>query len=429
MNGRLLTAFILSLVCDASARRAQSAEQPKVMKIALKKAQTVVRDVIGMVSEGLVNKYMRNYFGQQAEDGSHLPLTNYMDAQYYGTFEIGTPPQEFTAIFDTGSSNTWIPSKKCTSLACYLHNRYDSSESDTYKPDSRSFAIRYGSGAVEGFVSKVHSVMPTRTVLTISGCHEDRRSRDSRSGVWRDDQGARFGMQSVCCGNGFNICVIFACFLQTFALGKFDGIMGLGYDTIAVADAVPPFYNMIKQNLIDQPLFSVWLGRSDEGEGGELTFGAIDHDKYEGELRYAPVTRKGYWEVEMTDFALGDKKLGQKARAAIDTGTSLLAVPTEVADAINESIGAKRGFRGAYTIDCDRVESLPDVTFTFGGHDFSLTADDYILQAQGFCMSAFMGIDIPAPAGPIWIIGDAFLRAYYTVYDLGRNRVGFAKAK
>lgn len=205
--------------------------------------------------------------------------------------------------------------------------------------------------------------------------------------------------------------------------------MGLGYDTIAVAGSVPPFYNMIKQKLIDEPIFSFWLGRSGEGQGGELTFGAVDKDRFEGDLVYAPVIRKGYWEVELTDFALGGKKLGQKARAAIDTGTSLIAVPSEISDAINESIGAKRGFRGIYTVDCDAIDTLPDVTFTFGGHDFPLSAKDYILQSHGACMSAFMGIDIPAPAGPIWIIGDAFLRAYYTVYDLGKNRVGFAKSK
>lgn len=143
------------LAANEAVARTTRKDEPKVLRIALKKAQSAVRDIMGMVSDGLINKYMRNYIGQMSDDGSSLPLTNYMDAQYYGTIEIGTPPQEFTVIFDTGSSNTWVPSKKCTSLACYLHTRYDSSESSTYEQDSRDFAIRYGSGSVEGFISKV----------------------------------------------------------------------------------------------------------------------------------------------------------------------------------------------------------------------------------------------------------------------------------
>lgn len=159
MKFNLITFLCIAAVCKVEGLGSSKDEQPKVLKIALKKASVAVRDIIGMISEGLVSKYMQNYVGMASEDGSSLPLTNYMDAQYYGTIEIGTPPQEFTVIFDTGSSNTWIPSKKCHSLACYLHSRYDSSESETYKKDSREFAIRYGSGAVEGFISKVKIII------------------------------------------------------------------------------------------------------------------------------------------------------------------------------------------------------------------------------------------------------------------------------
>jgi saccharopepsin len=210
-----------------------------------------------------------------------------------------------------------------------------------------------------------------------------------------------------------------------FAVGKFDGIFGLAYDRIAVTGAVPPVYRMIEQSLLKEPLFGVYMGDTNKGnEGGSITFGSIEPSHFTGSINWAPVVRKAYWEVELQSVFLGGKKLNVQSKgAAIDTGTSLIAMPVNEAKAINTAIGAKASWNGQYTIDCSLVPSLPELVLVFAGKQYVLKGEDYILNVQNSCVSGFIGLDIGVP---LWIVGDVFLRKYYTVYDLGNHRVGFA---
>lgn len=194
---------------------------------------------------------------------------------------------------------------------------------------------------------------------------------------------------------------------MAFVFGKFDGILGLGYNTISVNQIPPPFYNMIDQNLLDEKVFSFRLGSS-EDDGGECIFGGYDKSWSDEKVTYVPVRRKGYWEVELEGIKFGDEELPlENTGAAIDTGTSLIALPTDIAEILNKEIGAEKSWNGQYTVDCSKVPSLPDLTFNFGGKKFPIKGEDYVLNAGGTCISAFMGMDIPPPMGPIWIIGDA----------------------
>ena len=285
------------------------------------------------------------------------------DGQDFSEITIGTPPQTFKVVLDTGSSNLWVPSSECGSIACYLHTKYDSSSSSTYKKNGTAFEIRYGSGSLSGFVSE--------DVMTIG----DLKIKNQIFAEATEEPGL------------------------AFAFGRFDGILGLAFDTISVNKIPPPFYNMIEQGLLDEPVFAFYLGDTANGEGdeSEATFGGVNKDHYTGKITEIPLRRKAYWEVDLDAITFGDNTAElENTGVILDTGTSLIALPSTLAELLNKEIGAKKGYNGQYTVECDKRDSLPDMSFTLSGYNFTITPFDYILEVQGSCISSFMGmVSIP----------------------------------
>ncbi|TAQ87633.1 hypothetical protein B7494_g4061 [Chlorociboria aeruginascens] len=324
-----------------------------------------------------------------SENGDHsVPVSNFLNAQYFSEITIGTPPQEFKVVLDTGSSNLWVPSSGCNSIACYLHTKYDSASSSTYKKNGSTFAIQYGSGSLSGFVSQ--------DTVTIG----DLKIKNQIFAEATEEPGL------------------------AFAFGRFDGILGLGYDTISVNKIVPPFYSMVDQGLLDEPKFAFYLGDTANGDDddSEAIFGGVNTAHYTGDITDIKLRRKAYWEVDLDAITFGDNTAElENTGAILDTGTSLIALPTTLAELLNKEIGATKGWNGQYTVECEKRTSLPNLSFTLSGYNFSITPYDYILEVQGSCISSFMGMDIPEPAGPLVILGDAFLRKWYSVYDLGKG--------
>jgi saccharopepsin len=216
----------------------------------------------------------------------------------FSDIALGTPPQTFKVVLDTGSSNLWVPSTECNSIACYLHTKYDHSASSTYKKNGTSFEIRYGSGSLSGFVSQ-----DTFQIGDLKVKHQDFAEATQEPGL-------------------------------AFAFGRFDGIMGLGYDTISVNKIVPPFYNMIDQGLLDEPVFAFYLSSTDDqGSESEAVFGGINEDHFSGKLVKIPLRRKAYWEVDLDAITFGGNTAEMDDTGVIlDTGTSLIALPSTMAE-------------------------------------------------------------------------------------------------
>lgn len=367
------------------------------MRIPLHRMQTTRRTLeqYKMSQDTIARRWSPKEFPEE-------PLDNYMDAQYYGPIELGTPGQTFNVIFDTGSSNLWVPSAQCPiwEVACRLHNRYDSSKSSTYKANGTKFEIHYGSGSMSGFLS-------TDSCCIAGLCVSDQTFAEAthEPGV-------------------------------AFIAARFDGILGMGFPQISVLGVTPVFNNMVDQGVVEAPVFSFWLNRDPTADiGGELILGGSDPLFYEGEMTYIPVQREGYWEVAMDSLNSGDSTVGCTGgcTAIVDTGSSLMVGPTKETNAINKMIGGKEIVPGTgqYMIDCGSISSLPEIAVVLAGREFVLTGKDYVLQISQFgqtqCISGFMGLDMPM--GPWWILGDVFIGKFYSEFDLGNSRVGLATAK
>lgn len=300
--------FIAFLFLGALSNMCVSTTNNRLIRIRLKKKQI---EKISGLSEQIIGSNV-----------DIISLKNYKNAQYFGEIGIGTPPQNFKVIFDTGSSNLWVPSSRCHFyLDCYFHSKYKSGHSGTYKKNGTKAEIHYGTGSVSGFFSQDHVKMDELIIR-----NQDFIEVTKAPGV-------------------------------AFLDAKFDGVLGLGFQEISAGNAVPFWYNMINQGLVREPIFSFWLNRNAaEKEGGEIVFGGMDTNHFKGDHIYVPVTHKGYWQFDMGDVVIGAETTGYCAdgcSAIADSGTSWLAGPTAVIAQIHQAIGAT----GVVSQECKAIVS------------------------------------------------------------------------
>jgi len=162
--------------------------------------------------------------------------------------------------------------------------------------------------------------------------------------------------------------------------------------------------------------------------------GGVNPAHYTGDFSYVPVVdavpgKKVYWQLDMDDITVDGASVTSVRKAIVDSGTSLLAAPTAEIEKIAKAVGAKKvlpipPFNKEYMIDCDSPG--PDLVIGIGGKSYTLTKEDYIIRDGPECLFAMTGLDVPAPAGPLWILGDPFMRSFYVKFDFDNARLGFA---
>ena len=141
--------------------------------------------------------------------------------------------------------------------------------------------------------------------------------------------------------------------------GSFDGVMGLGFSAKSINGLVTPLENMVAQGALDQPVVAFRLGftGSIEGEGGTVSFGGIDDTAYNGRIRYFSTRISGLWEVPLYQVTLGWMTIDlDKDGAAFDTGSSIIAMPSDLAYRFNKGYVWRYIRRSvAYSADTDVV--------------------------------------------------------------------------
>ncbi|KAM7226441.1 hypothetical protein CapIbe_022586 [Capra ibex] len=356
---------------------------------------TKVKTMRKTLSEkSILKNFLKEHAYRQSQissRGSNItihPLRNIMDMVYVGKITIGTPPQEFQVVFDTGSSELWVPSVFCPSSACSTHVRFRHHQSSTFRPTQKTFSITYGSGSMKGFLA--YDTVRIGDLL----------STDQEFGL----SVAEYGFEHV----------------------PFDGVLGLNYPDMSFIRTIPIFDNLKNQGAFSEPVFAFYLGKA---KGSVVMFGGVDHHYYKGELNWVPLIHAGDWSVHMDRISMKRKVIACSGgcEAIVDTGTSLILGPRRLVNSIQKLIGATPQGSEHY-ISCFAIYTLPSIIFTINGINYPVPARAYIHKdSRGHCFTTFKENTVRTSTEN-WILGAVFLRLYFSVYDRGNDRIGLAQA-
>ncbi|CAH8552301.1 unnamed protein product [Schistosoma rodhaini] len=320
-------------------------------------------------------------------------LINYENFQYYGEISVGTPPQKLRVLFDTGSTDTWFASRNCwfLDIFCWMFSFYDSSKSSTYVADGSSFDVTYLDSNYSGFWS-LDNIRIGSLVIRNQAFAEMR-----------------------------NI------FSLDYFTNKYDGIIGMSSRRISKFGKIPMFPNLLANSVNMDPIFSFYLNQENGAPiGGEMVLGGVNPEYFEGDFEYMPTVYNNIWAVGMSSLIIKGVELCNECTATIDTGTSVILGEREQVTRINSLLGVSYHVIGRNVLDCSRIDMLPPIEFIFQKRKYILLPQHYVVKEHlwlgTMCSSPFEADD-SLPSN-VWILGDVFMRRFYTVFDFGQKRIG-----
>ncbi|CEI41856.1 hypothetical protein FVEN_g3800 [Fusarium venenatum] len=387
--------FAVTLTLAAAAAVSASPLEPRA-KTAVLPLKHVVKasSIKAIVQKGQARIQKVNgeaSFHLDAVSSSSGSVTN-EDVSYVAPVVIGG--KTWNLIVDTGSSNTWCGAQ----ASC--------EPTSTGKSTGGSVSVSYGSGSFSGkeYTDKVSFGGLTVSAQSIGAAS----SATGFSGV--------------------------------------DGIIGFGpvgltSGTVSNVNTVPTFMdNLYSQGSISSEVLGVSFrpesGSDDSDTNGELTLGGVDSSKYSGSITYFPALSSGtasqYWGISIGGFTYGSTTLGTSGSGIVDTGTTLIYIPTS---AFNKFLSATGGSSDSSS-GLVAFTKKPTANFgiKFGSTTYTLTPAQYLVptaQYSNFGLSSskyYAWITDGGSSGVNTIIGQKFLENYYSVYDTTNSRIGFATA-
>lgn len=331
----------------------------------------------------------------------------------YGQITVGTPPQTFTVAIDTASSNLLLTSSLCRVSSCFAHRAYVQDESSTAERTS----------------------LPDEEGFDKTGMYLDGESDTVLLAVSTGQAEGVAASDIVCLGTDGGTCVRSSFVALTrmsrepFNTFPYDGILGVGMPGGSLDKSFNFLGNLAEAGLLQRNRFAVWLRTEEDGPDAtsEIIFGNFPEERLGSEILWLPTSRatSGVWQANLVDVAVSNKLLGVCGKlgcqAAFDTGTAAIGFPEHLYTGVLQKLEVAE--------DCSNYDDLPVLGFNFRMFILNIEKQDYVKKVGSKCYHQFLQVDIPPPKGPLVLLGDPFLRRYFTIYDRESLKIGVAFAQ